>query len=246
MVFTNSNGRRIVRVISFSCRVSADPGEVQRGIDEAALANVIGGQLVWHALRQGAQAGTDAIRKLIESLFVSRIKFVAFHHIAHAFLSHPINWAMGVDPRFAEFIRLRGMNIVDLCIYVYPRLLAVDQDCQLLPLTAESFALGRCFVLHTIDHVIVWIARDIDEKWLGEAFGIGHFEELPTDVPVIETEASLRLNSIIRSCWELSGRYLPVLIVPQGDPRETVVGALLVDDSVASGRNIADWIHYFR
>jgi hypothetical protein len=248
LVFTDGNRRRIIRVFSFSCPVSADFAVVQRGIDEAALANAIGRQFVWHATRKGPAEALEATTKLVESAFGCGIKFKTFHHLMHAFLSNPITrlkFSGGIDARFAGFIRLRALGIVDFVLLVYPRLFAADGPDEALPLTAESFGAGRCFVAHTIGEIFVWIGQDVSDRYLSEAFGVSRFEELPREVPVIETAANERLNGIIRGCWELSGRYLPVSVVPQGDPREAVFGDLLVDDAVASGRNLADWIRHF-
>jgi hypothetical protein len=55
-------------------------------------------------------------------------------------------------------------------------------------------------------------------------------------------EANQDIHALLKDCWETSGRYLPVEVIGQGDPREAVFQGLLVDDSVACGANLATWL----
>jgi hypothetical protein len=45
----------------------------------------------------------------------------------------------------------------------------------------------------------------------------------------LHTEENERFNRLIGECWAMSGKWLPVEVIPAGDQREAVFRELLVD-----------------
>ena len=155
---------------------------------------------------------------------------------------------LGADGRMAEIIRLRAMGVVDLMLYLYPRMFAVDADeqCTPLPLVQQSFAEGCCFLVHTLDNIFIWVSIGASKEFLANAFGVAAIEELPKEVPKLETAENRRLNELINECWKLSAHYLPVEVIPQGDQREEVFGEILRDEEVGEGPQLGTWIGQIR
>jgi hypothetical protein len=163
--------------------------------------------------------------------------------LAHSLLSRRI-FRAGRDPDWlvAEIIKLRAFGIPASVLWLYPRMFCADANCGPLPLTAASFTIGRCFVVHCQSRIWIWIGEGISEDWLEAAFGVRSPAALSgvTTPPVLEGNAALR--ALIEDCCAVSFRYLPVEIILQGDPREAIFASILVDDSRDSGENLTEWL----
>jgi hypothetical protein len=61
------------------------------------------------------------------------------------------------------------------------------------------------------------------------------------DVEVRDGLANSNMRALINDCWTISRQYLPVVIIPEGDPREIIFRTILVDDSRESGSNWSEW-----
>ena len=119
---------------------------------------------------------------------------------------------------------------------------------QPLPLDSSSFGRGFCFVVHTVEKVFIWISPSVNPNYLRAAFGVNSVEEL-TDgsfniyqLPILQTPQSVVIQNVVNSCYVLSGRYLPVEIIPPGSPRESIFSDILVDMIPVKGSNLTAFI----
>jgi hypothetical protein len=149
----------------------------------------------------------------------------------------------GPDGRILDAIGLRVANPIELLLWLYPRMFAVDTERGPLPLVSDSFGCGNVFLFHLMEKVIVWVSAQTDGCYLQATFGVGRVEDLPGDLPVLEGKENQSLREKYEKCCELSGKYLPLMLIGQGDPREVVMGSLLVDSQPANPLAALDvWI----
>jgi hypothetical protein len=242
-LFSDREGRRVMRVFSMSVRVSPDPRAVLASVDEGALAAVLARQAVAAVLKSGPVAARDWVTKDVRAILACGVRFGSLPQFMHALLScefmHP---KLGYDWVMAEAIRWRSLNVIEALLTLYPRMICVDGGQAAVPLTATSFAAGNCFLVHMHSRIILWVASGAGADWLREAFGTESLKEIPLEVPTIATAVNADLNTMIEECWTISGRYLPVTIIPQGDPREDIFNQILVEDSTIGGAAFSEWM----
>jgi hypothetical protein len=238
-VFTLPSGARRVRVFSFAAPVAADPRAVLAAVDSGALAAALARQAAAAVLRSG---GTAAAAACASSVRGAAALLPALRPLAHALLSRRIFRARGEpDWLMAELLRMRAFGVVASLLWLCPRLFCADAEKGPLPLTAASFATGRCFLAHGEDRIWIWVGEGVAGDWMESVFGVGSLAELAGIGRVSEGEGSAALRELIGACWEICGRYLQVEVIVQGDPREAVFNEMLVDDARDCGGDLAEW-----
>lgn len=247
LIFTDADCRRIIRVFSFVAPTSTRPMDVWNYIDEATLTAIFERRSISDVLASGTE-GVNHIKEQLTKLFKPGIPFVSVYHLMHSLISCTAFRALpnpiGVDGRMSEIIGLRSIGINDLLLYLYPRMFATDSENVMpLPLTGQSFANGNCFLVHKNDKIYIWISQNVSPQYLQNTFGASSLENVPENVPTLDTRENKALNDLIRDCWSLSGHFLPTEIITQGNPREAIFGEILVDDSTASGSPLSRWIN---
>jgi hypothetical protein len=103
------------------------------------------------------------------------------------------------------------------------------------------------FLFHLPYRILIWISSAVDPLYIEDAFGVPTLESLPAEVPKLDSKESEDLNARIGECWEISGRYLPVEIIAQGNPKEAEIASLLVDTQPANPNlGLEVWIRELR
>jgi protein transport protein SEC24 len=249
VVYTDAAGRRRIRVCTFSVPVSPDPTVVLRAVDEAALFAVLAREFVAATLAHGPVSAAERTSKVVKSILGQGVafKFNSLYHLCHALLGHPIAqpvFPSGTDGRMATLIFLRGSTLRESLLFFYPRMFAADGVEGPLPMCADSFGAGSCFVVHAIDGIFVWVSQAASPEYLERTFGVTAVENLPAEIPVLQTPESARLNAIVAQCWEFVMRYVRVEVIGQGSPREAIFRDLLVDELLVGGANLVEWIRH--
>jgi hypothetical protein len=248
-VFTDSFAQRRIRVFTFSAASSAEPMIVLHSIDQLALFSLLARKFVSLSFTVGPIAAAEQLSRSATHLLVQGCQFQYLPHLLHALLANSLaqpTFPTSFDGRTSELIFLRALRIFDLILYFYPRLIAADGDGEILPLTGASFARGSCFIVHTVRMVVIWVSKGATQGYLESVFGVDQVEALPQAVPETGTAENLKVNELIRECWALSGRYLPVEVIGQGSEREVIFRDILVDDALVAGANFLDWMRQFR
>jgi hypothetical protein len=241
-LFTDSERRRVLRVFTFGARVSSESRAVLASVDDGAVAALMVRKAAVAILTSGPVAAIGPFKTDVQNLLTCGARFAALYHFMHALLSHDIfHPKLGYDWLMAQMIEIRSHRIVDSLLMMYPRMLCIDAGSVVVPLTASSFGIGNCFLVHRHSCVIVWIGANAASDWLQDAFGVSSLVEVPPQVPSLGTQANTDLNAAIQECWALSGRYLPVTVIPQGDPREGIFKQILVEDSMLAGEIFSEW-----
>ncbi|KAH0791221.1 Sec23/Sec24 trunk domain containing protein [Histomonas meleagridis] len=250
-IFTDSNCRRMIRIFTFTSPLSNSPQTIGSCIDEAALVTFISRKAATAVLSTGPSEASVTLRKNMSQIFFNRIQVSSAYHLLHSLLCcstiRPAQHPLGVDGRMSELIRLRSIDLTDLIIYLYPRMFVTDaEQIMVLPLTGQSFAAGHCFLVHTVDKIYIWLSSEVTPEYLQNAFGVSSFDKVAEQLPKLETKENQQLQQLLTECWELSGRYLPVEVIPQGNPKEAIFGEILVDDSAACGAPLQQWMKEFQ
>jgi hypothetical protein len=197
-------------------------------------------------LGEGPTAGFAKVKADIDGILAAGARFTVLPQFMHALLAMRIfQQNPSYDALMAELIGIRSLTIADSLLMMYPRMVCVDARKAIVPLTRTAFATGGCFLVHRCSDVILWVGAHASLEWIREAFGVEKFDDIPSEVPVLERQANTEINEAIRECWEISGRFLPVTVMRQGDPREELFREILTEDSTAAGAGFAVWKSQF-
>ena len=249
MVFTDSDKRRMIRVFTFDAQVTNDANAICRSIDEGALTTIMTRRAVALVLQKGSVVARNEMLKQIHSMFLRGTQFGAVFHLMHAMLVSDIfrnPLPGGIDERMSLLIRLRSIALKDLLLFLYPRMFVTDADCQLVPLNSQAFGVGSCILVHALDAIYVWISSAVSPDYLQKTFGVSNIADVPAEVPVLTTQENTNLRALFDFCWNFSGRYLPVEIMTQGDPREAIFGTILRDEGGQDVLPLSEWMKQMR
>jgi hypothetical protein len=226
MLFTTASGERRARVLTFQIPVAPSVQTVVASADPVALAAVLARQTL------GRQTPLDRGLEAVLALFIANggSQFPALFRLIHAFVSGPV--VRAPDENAGRSLRNWFVDcpVVDLLLWLCPRVFAVDRGIGPLPCTAESFTLGAAFLMHTHDAVYVWVSDAADQEWVGNAIGTDTFERR-------ENSESAAIWQTIEECQQLSGKYLPVAVIRQGDRDEASSGECLSTGPTAHHRS---------
>ncbi|OHT11430.1 Sec23/Sec24 trunk domain containing protein [Tritrichomonas foetus] len=244
LVHSTSQGERRIRVFTFTSPLSRDPAAVISSVDEATLASIIARRTMTGILASGPVEALAQLRKDLTQMYsVRNPNFKSLLYIVHGLMSNlvlrPVH-PLGVDGRMSTIIKLRAISLIDLLLYLYPRMYAIDTSNSPLPLSYSSFGLGCCFVFHTVDRIYIWVNNGATPEYLMGAFGVNAIEQVPLELPTLNTPENQAIQALIQDCCTLSGRYLPNEVMIQGSPREYIINEIVTDDSKVSGITLTE------
>ena len=244
--WTDSNQRRFVRVFTFVIPTTNQPHMVKQYIDEKTLA-VLTFKLAGNmALRNSPSATRTRLRNAFTQT-AAGASFRSLYYYWHSILCAPflVEGPGSADIRFPAILASQGLSFQDSLICIYPRMFAVDGSESPLPLSSDSFAMGNIILVHTSDRLFLWISPEAPAEKLRSYLGCGSIEELPSEVPELQTVENQRLHALVTGCYNLSGRYLLTEIIPPGSPREAVFSWILVDMAQTCGCDLAGYLREF-
>lgn len=215
LVWTNEKRQRMIRVFTFSLPVSMDPQVISENVDEISLLSLLTKRAITKHLTDGAVSACASFVKEAKQIIKLNKNFQSFPQLAFGVLKSPFlmeKHPQGADGRIELIINIRNMGIIDLLLYAYPRLLKADGT--LLPLTRES--LDGLLILHSNDKILLWNS---------ELEGQVSIDQIAND-QIVDT---------IKSCWKLSGRFLPVFAVKS-------LENYLVEDALETNLSFTDWM----
>ena len=249
MLWTTKEMTRMIRVFTFSLPVSTDVNAVKQHIDEGAILCYLTKRAVLDNLTVGPLNALSNFKKEVSKLITRSVPFESFQYLSHALAVSPLLSSRppnGVDGRMATIITCRQSSIVNLCLMIYPRFFAIDTNAGPLALTSASFAQGGVFLVHMIDKIIIWVSEGATQEYLMNVFGCTSIRDLPDQLPQLETPEAQRLQELINESMNISARYLPVEIIPQGDSREVIFSDILIDDDSQTRASLAKWMSEVR
>jgi hypothetical protein len=238
ILWTDSNLRRLIRVITHALPTTDVPGSVRAAVNEAAVAAFLMKRIT--AFVADPRPASDLVRHTLTAMSVGGARYQSLYHLLHSLLGSPLMRAQS-ELRIAELILVRSMSLVDCLLYLYPRMFALDaqQYSGPLPLVGDSFQYGSIFLAHTVRRIYIWVRSDAAPDLLMKFFGD---QTVPADVPLTGTPENQRLNELVAACQAFSRKYLPVEIIPGGDTRESVFREILVDLRTDGGADLKAFI----
>jgi hypothetical protein len=241
VLWTDLRLGRLIRVLTFALPTTDKPALVRASVDEAAFAAFLTKRI--SIATTEPQHGTDYARKTLTGMSSGGWRYQSLYHLVHGLLVSPLLRmpVASFERRIADLAAARSMCLVDCLLLLYPRMFAVDAGEQpaVLPLVGDSFTCGTIFLVHTLAAIHIWIRAEVNPQVLRAFFGR---ETVPQEVPQIQTPENQKLNQLINDCYALSGKYLPVDIIPAGDPREEVFRDILVDMRTDEGGDLKAFI----
>jgi hypothetical protein len=244
-VHSDSRARRIIRVFTMVCPVSADLGTVLASLDEGALAVMLARRAATALLATGTTAARHAIAKDVQAVFAGGARYAAMYHLVHGLLCNPAiqhHAPLGVDARMAQLVKVRAMGVVQLLLFMYPRMIAIAPGRRVLPMTRRSLEAADLILLHTWRAIFVWVKGTAPPEMLRDAFGVASFAELRGELPNLETALNKELHVMIQECWNFTGTYISVEVVGEGTEGEAALAELFVDDLDVCGGDLQRWM----
>lgn len=113
--------------------------------------------------------------------------------------------------------------------------------------SVEQVAKHGVYMLESRDGVFVYIGPEADERTVSELVGEGVVRQLPIalppgmQLPVLNTDLSKQVWTMIAAVRSRRAPYLPVILVTEGDPqaKEAFLG-LMVEDQVGQAKSYVD------
>jgi hypothetical protein len=244
-IHSDNRGRRLIRIFTFAFPASADAAIVCASVDEAALAAMLARRAATALLATGTTAAAHALARDVRSLFARGIRFSVLYHFVHGLVCNPVfrlRRPLDVDHRMSLLTQVRAMGVAQCLLLLYPRLIPLDANQSVLPLTRASLESGECFIFHLWNKVCIGITRSIQPAFLKDAFGVTAVADIPGDLPAVDTEVNHRLRALVERCWAIAGTYLPVEVLADLENQHQFLQEVLVDDSVACGANLFNWM----
>jgi hypothetical protein len=204
------DGRRMLRVMSFSVPVLATVAAIQESIDPLGLVISMARRAVRNVLAVGSVEALSIFKNEVSKMISRGVAPSYIFHLTHALAVSPALVMVPlpqVDSKIVMLARWRSVNVMEILLTIYPRMFAVDTNVGPLALVSESFGEGSVFLFHLPYRILIWISSAVDPLYIEDAFGVSNLESLPAEVPRLDSKESEDLNARIGECWEISGRY---------------------------------------
>jgi hypothetical protein len=215
-------GRRFVRVFSFALPVSASVSAVQRSADEVAVHALLTKMAVGDVFDSGGALAVLKFRSTVKRMLKCGLSESWVMQFTHALAMGPLLFPIppdGIDGRVCTALWARGANPIDLLLWTYPRLFALDTNQGPLPLNTNSLSGRSVFLFHTVTKVVIYIHASANSDYLQRAFGVQRAKEIRGDLPTLESPENEAIHDRWRECCQISGGYLPCEITHEGVER---------------------------
>lgn len=230
-LWIDSSQQKMVRIFTFEFPVTNDIQKLRESIDEGALAvylaKAASNDIIMHGSEisisniQKARSGLSSVQHLLSTTGT-------IESLLSSTLLRQRRELRDIDRKMEACYNIQSSSLADTLLYLYPRLIAVDTGTAELPLTAESFAAGHCFLLHTNRCIYVWVSPAAPKEYLEAVFGVTDAAALPSELPPLrDTPASSALHQRVRECYELCARYLITEVIAPGSPSERILSDII-------------------
>jgi hypothetical protein len=250
LFWINNEGRRVLRVMTFGIPVTDSVAAIQESMDPIGLLASMARRAVRNVLAVGSAEALAIFKNEVSKMISKGAAPSYVYHLTHALAVSPILVIVPVpevDNKIVMLTRWRSVHFMEILLTIYPRMFAVDTDVGPLALVSESFGDGSVFLFHLPSRILMWISSAADQIYIQDAFGVPDLGSLPDEVPKLDSKESEDLNRRIEECWDISGKYLPVEILVQGNPKEVEIASLLVDTQPANPNlGLEVWIRELR
>jgi hypothetical protein len=244
LIYTDSQGERIIRSLAF---------ELSPTRDRALLATVDPIAVTMMTVKNGCRVilTTHPSAALIT---FKRFLFDAFRMFPLGFPTRLLPYAhfcyclkqsivfdtqpgVDVDARMASLLNLKGMNSIDILLWLHPRIIPLAFPDATLPLITPVLSAYPICVIHMVDRIFVWVGENADSGDIAQLFG----GEVTAQIPQLETATNFAVRRIIDNCWALSARYLPVSVIRPGDRRVALIMRYLMESDDVKNTPYEAW-----
>lgn len=244
LIYTTKDRVRKIRIFNFALQTSPDILAVRRSLDESCLVSLFAKQCGYTLFQRGTYRTQDFLNDQLIQMRKKGVNIATMLQLAHGLFSsdmlNPYHPYLS-DGRIVSIVTFRMMSIIDTCLLIYPRLFALDTKEGPLPLNQFCLRSGFVIGVHMYDKIIIWVSSLTPADYLKKAFNADTFDSIPNNILDIGTEESHDLVEFVTKCMEISMKYIPCEIIPQGDQRESIFDSIFVDDAAQNRLSLNDW-----
>jgi hypothetical protein len=244
LIYTNQRGERVIRSLAWSVTPTKD-WEFLQTVDPVAITAITvknGGRVVLSTQPSSGLVSYNGY--LVDTFQLFPLGFpprlLPYTHFCYALKTSIVfNTKPGVDvdARMASLLNLKGMNAVDVLLWLHPRMIPLAFPETTVPLIVSALDGYPISVIHMVDRLFVWVGGNADTADVEQLFGT----QTATQVPELDNPLNATLREIIEGCWALSGKFLPVRVLRPGDGRIALVTQYLVESSDMANHPYLTW-----
>jgi hypothetical protein len=222
LMYTNRRGERMVRSLAWRVTPTRDRALLE-AVDPIAVTVITVKNGCRVVLNTQPSTGLASFKGyLVDAFTMFPLGFPArllpYTHFCYAFTQSIVfntTTEVDVDARMACLLNLKGMNCIDILLWLHPRMIPLQFSDTPVPLVVPALTAYPISVIHMADRIFVWIGSNADPADVEQLLGGVTMDQ----VPELDNPANAALRAIIEGCWALSGKFLPVRVLRPGDGR---------------------------
>ena len=227
LLWSNGPDERYIRIFNFSIPVTNDLTLLGESVDEACLSSYILKVAATNLLNIGGDQSKQLLLRHIKEIFNSISNLRSFPFFMYSLLTRSFledNRTINTDQKMATIINVRAMSVAESLLFLYPKLVNVEEK-TILSLKTKNIERG-IFCLQEVDDIVVWGYP----KEKGE-----EARKMFTD----EGKPTGDLLLIVKEMMEFTGRYLNIKFL-SSDEGMKFASERMIEDSKVPCFN--DWI----
>lgn len=282
LLYTTASGERRVRCSNFVASVSEGATEAMKLVDQDAVVGIIAKEAAARVTEKSVKDIRSALtEKAIDILAGYRKNFSGTHPPGQLVLPENLKelsmYILGLiksrafkggkeptDRRVHDIRMIRSMGLMELSLYLYPRILSIhnldpadgfaDENGRLrmpqaLRASFSQIEEGGVYIVDDGQTCLIWLHAQVSPNLLEDLFGpgIGGLQDLDpfmSSLPVLETHLNAQVRNIMQYL-ELSrgSKGMTIQLARQGlDGAEFEFARLLYEDRNGEAQSYVDWL----
>jgi len=282
LLYTSASGQRRIRCNNIVASVSENAMESMKLVDQDAVIGILAKQAVSQIPAKSLKDIRLSItEKTIDILAAYRKNFSGSHPPGQLVLPENLKelsmYMLGLiksralkagqeptDRRMFDAKLIKSMGLMELSLYLYPRIFAVhnldERDgfpnenghLRMPPSIRASYSQvedGGVYIVDCGQICLLWIHANVSPNLLEDLFGEGRhslqaLDAFTSSIPVLETHLNAQVRNILRYLEENRGsKALSVQLARQGlDGAEYEFARLLFEDRNNEAQSYVDWL----
>ncbi|TKX21587.1 Sec23/Sec24 trunk domain-containing protein [Elsinoe australis] len=282
LLYTTASGERRVRCSNFVASVSEGATEAMKLVDQDAVVGIIAKEAAARVTEKSVKDIRSALtEKAIDILAGYRKNFSGTHPPGQLVLPENLKelsmYILGLiksrafkggkeptDRRVHDIRMIRSMGLMELSLYLYPRILSIhnldpadgfaDENGRLrmpqaLRASFSQIEEGGVYIVDDGQTCLIWLHAQVSPNLLEDLFGpgIGGLQDLDpfmSSLPILETHLNAQVRNIMQYL-ELSrgSKGMTIQLARQGlDGAEFEFARLLYEDRNGEAQSYVDWL----
>ncbi|KAI9722846.1 MAG: COPII coat Sec23p-Sfb3p heterodimer component [Chrysothrix sp. TS-e1954] len=282
LLYTTASGQRRIRCTNVVASVSDGPAESMKLVDQDAVTCLLAKQAASQIPdRQLKDIRSRIQEKTIDILAGYRKSFSSNHPPGQLVLPENLKefsmymlgllksraFKAGIEPtdrRVHDMRLVKSMGVLELSLYLYPRIIAVHSlseadgfpnengHLRMPPSVRASYSRieeGGAYIVDCGQICLLWLHAQVSPNLLEDLFGEGHaslqgLDPFSTTLPVLETHLNAQVRNIVQYLEDTRGsKAMTLQLARQGlDGAEYEFARLLYEDRNNEAQSYVDWL----